>query len=62
MHGVYAATATTALTAQNTLGVVDIHHVPSTFVQKQLETTLADIEIDVFKTGEYMTACLIFIS
>jgi hypothetical protein len=51
-HGCYALTATTALTAQNTLGVQDIHVVPTEFVRKQIETGLEDIGTDVVKLGE----------
>ncbi|KAL8896064.1 MAG: hypothetical protein Q9207_007888, partial [Kuettlingeria erythrocarpa] len=44
-------TATTALTAQNTLGVSDIHYVPSTFVSKQIDACFDDIGVDVVKIG-----------
>ena len=44
-------TATTALTAQNTLGVDDIHNIPSSFVGKQIDACASDIGIDVVKTG-----------
>ncbi|KAK8015662.1 hypothetical protein PG991_008550 [Apiospora marii] len=50
-HGCYAMTATTALTAQNTLGVDDIHHVPVDFVKKQIDAVFKDIKPDVIKTG-----------
>lgn len=52
-HGVYAMTATTALTAQNTLGVEDVHIVPAEFVAKQLRQVLGDIGCDVVKMGMY---------
>lgn len=45
-------TATTALTAQNTKGVKDIHHIPASFVEKQIEACVEDIGVDVVKTGE----------
>lgn len=48
-------TATTALTAQNTLGVQDIHEVPPTFVQKQIRACFEDIGVDVVKTGTSST-------
>lgn len=51
-HGCYAMTATTALTAQNTLGVYDIHPVPTDFLKKQLDACFDDIGVDVVKTGE----------
>ena len=51
-YGCYAMTATTALTAQNTTGVFDIHHTPPEFVKKQIELVLEDIGVDVVKTGK----------
>jgi hydroxymethylpyrimidine/phosphomethylpyrimidine kinase len=45
-------TATTALTAQNTTGVFDIHHVPADFLRKQIDACIDDIGVDVVKTGE----------
>jgi hydroxymethylpyrimidine/phosphomethylpyrimidine kinase len=44
-------TATTALTAQNTLGVQDIHHIPPRFLQKQIDAVCDDVGVDVVKTG-----------
>jgi hydroxymethylpyrimidine/phosphomethylpyrimidine kinase len=51
MHGCYALTATTALTVQNTMGVQDVHVIPATFLKKQLEAVLEDVEVDVIKVG-----------
>lgn len=45
-------TATTALTAQNTTGVADIHHIPPEFVRKQIDAVFSDIHPGVVKTGE----------
>lgn len=50
-HGCYAMTATTALTAQNTLGVFDIHYTPSEFVGKLIHLCISDVGVDVVKTG-----------
>ena len=44
-------TATTALTAQNTLGVNGIHEIPSNFVEQQIKACIDDIGVDVVKTG-----------
>jgi ATP-dependent RNA helicase DDX5/DBP2 len=44
-------TATTALTAQNTLGVHDIHHTPPAFLKKQIDAVCEDVGVDVVKTG-----------
>ena len=52
-HGCYALTATTGLTAQNTLGVQDIHVVPAAFVRKQIKAALEDIGADVVKLGRF---------
>jgi hydroxymethylpyrimidine/phosphomethylpyrimidine kinase len=51
-HRCYALTATTALTAQNTLGVQDIHITPPEFVGKQINACLEDVGADVVKMGE----------
>ncbi|KAL2112122.1 hypothetical protein VUR80DRAFT_8490 [Thermomyces stellatus] len=50
-HGCYAMTATTALTAQDTTAVYDIHHVPPQFVARQIETCIKDIGQDAVKIG-----------
>ncbi|KAF2241582.1 hypothetical protein BU26DRAFT_535276 [Trematosphaeria pertusa] len=55
-HGCYAMTATTALTAQNTLGVYDIHHTPPPFLRKQIDACIDDIGVDVVKTGMLASA------
>jgi len=57
--GSYGASVITALTAQNTLGVSGIHPVPAEFVAKQIEAVLADIPIDVVKTGMLFSAEII---
>ena len=44
-------TATTALTAQNTLGVRGVHHTPPDFVKQQIDACFEDIGVDVVKTG-----------
>ena len=49
--GGFAATAITALTAQNTLGVHDVYPVDIAFVQKQMRVVLEDIGADCLKTG-----------
>ncbi|MDP6352209.1 MAG: bifunctional hydroxymethylpyrimidine kinase/phosphomethylpyrimidine kinase [Alphaproteobacteria bacterium] len=49
--GGYAATAVTALTAQNTEGVFAVHDVPADFVARQMAVVLDDIGADAIKTG-----------
>jgi hydroxymethylpyrimidine/phosphomethylpyrimidine kinase len=51
MLGGYAATAITALTAQNTLGVQGVMPVPPEFIRSQITSVLTDIGADVIKTG-----------
>jgi len=53
-------TATTALTAQNTRGVFDIHHTPPEFVKKQIDLVLDDVGADVVKTGKFRIAGLMY--
>jgi hydroxymethylpyrimidine kinase / phosphomethylpyrimidine kinase / thiamine-phosphate diphosphorylase len=57
--GSYAASAITALTAQNTRGVAAIHPVPASFVAEQMEAVLSDIHIDVIKTGMLPSAGIV---
>jgi hydroxymethylpyrimidine/phosphomethylpyrimidine kinase len=49
--GAYAMTAVTALTAQNTTGVVAIHEAPPDFVVEQIAVVADDIGADAVKTG-----------
>lgn len=50
-HGIYASSAITALTAQNTTGVKDVLAVPPDFLAKQLDCVLEDIFPDAIKIG-----------
>ncbi len=49
--GGYAATAITALTAQNTCGVYGVMPVPTAFIRRQMQVVLADLGADAVKTG-----------
>lgn len=49
--GGFSATAITAVTAQNTLGVHAVHALPPEFVRAQIEAVLDDIGADAIKTG-----------
>lgn len=49
--GAYAATAITALTAQDTLGVHEVLPVPAAFIARQINLVLDDIGADAIKTG-----------
>lgn len=57
--GSYAASVLTALTAQNTQGVSAIHGLPPSFVIEQMDTVLADIPVDIIKTGMLHTPAII---
>lgn len=58
-HGVYAMSAITALTAQNTTGVSDIMEVTPEFLGKQLDSIFEDIFPDAVKTGMVASSELI---
>ena len=47
----FAATVITATTAQNTQGVFDIHPLPISHIEKQLDAVLSDIEFKAVKIG-----------
>jgi hydroxymethylpyrimidine kinase/phosphomethylpyrimidine kinase len=53
--GVYGLSVPTAITAQNTQGVTDIHYLPPEFFSRQLDTIFKDIIPDAFKTGMLST-------
>ncbi len=55
-HGVYAMSAITALTAQNTTGVTDIMGVEAAFLGSQLDSIFTDIYPDAIKTGMIFSA------
>lgn len=50
-NGVYAMSAITALTAQNTTGVTDIMEVTPKFLEEQIDSIFTDIRPDAIKTG-----------
>lgn len=58
-HGVYAMSAVTALTAQNTTGVRAIQESTPEFLQQQLDAVFTDIFPDAVKIGMVSSAALI---
>ncbi|GAA0800996.1 bifunctional hydroxymethylpyrimidine kinase/phosphomethylpyrimidine kinase [Faecalicatena orotica] len=58
-NGVYAMSAVTALTAQNTTGVAGIMVVETEFLKKQIDCIFTDIRPDAVKIGMVPTAGLI---
>ena len=57
--GVHGASALTALTAQNTLGVDGVHVVPPDFVLAQMQAVARDLEIGAIKIGMLATSGVI---
>ena len=58
-NGVYAMSAITALTAQNTTGVTGIMEVTPSFLAEQLDCIFTDIFPDAVKTGMVSSSGLI---
>lgn len=58
-NGVYAMSAITALTAQNTTGVTGIMETTPEFLREQLDNIFTDIRPDAVKTGMVSSAELI---
>ncbi len=59
VNGVYAMSAITALTAQNTTGVTAIQESTADFLAAQLDAIFTDIEPDAVKIGMVSSAALI---
>lgn len=57
--GGYAMTVITALTAQNTRGVEGVMDVPVTFIEKQFQAVVSDMEVDAVKTGMLFSSPII---
>ncbi len=57
--GVYGMSAITALTAQNTVGVQGVFEVPADFIALQINSVMADIGADVWKTGMLSSSVII---
>lgn len=56
MRGVFGTSVITAITAQNTLGVWDIHSVPLATIESQIKAIAEDFQISAFKVGMLGTA------
>lgn len=54
--GCYGMSVITALTAQNSVGVQDIHPAPPSFVREQLHSVLLDLGADAVKIGMLFSA------
>ncbi len=53
--GVYGASAITAVTAQNTLAVTDVHNIPPPTVGAQIKAVLDDLDVGAVKIGMLST-------
>ncbi|MBN1929642.1 MAG: bifunctional hydroxymethylpyrimidine kinase/phosphomethylpyrimidine kinase [Chlorobiaceae bacterium] len=50
-HGCYGLSVITAVTAQSTMGVADVHPIPPAFIARQFGTIVSDIRVDAVKIG-----------
>lgn len=57
--GAFGTSVITAVTAQNTVGVTDVHVVPTATVTAQLDAVLDDLPVAATKTGMLATATLV---
>ena len=57
--GSYAASAITAITVQNTMGVSAVHNVPVEIIKGQISAVLSDIGADAVKIGMLSNAGLV---
>ena len=57
--GVFGTTAITAVTVQNTVGVTDVHAVPSDIVRAQIHAIASDFDVRACKTGMLATRELV---
>lgn len=58
-HGVYGTCAITAVTAQNTLGVISWEALSADLVTAQIEAVVDDIGVDAVKTGMLANAAVV---
>lgn len=56
---VYGASALTAVTAQNTLGVTAVHELPVDVVRAQIDAVATDLGMNAVKTGMLSSAAII---
>lgn len=52
---VFGMSVITSVVAQNTLGVQNVHHLPVSFIDEQLESVFSDIVPDAIKSGMIAT-------
>lgn len=59
VNGVYASTAITSITAQNTLGVQAVYNLPDDIIYQQIQSVMTDIGAEIVKTGMLSTVSII---
>ena len=57
--GVFGASALTAITAQNTVGVTAVHEIPTEVISAQIDAVITDIGADAIKTGMLSSSAII---
>ena len=57
--GVHGTCAITAITAQNTVTVSDIHEVPIAMIRAQIDAVMTDMDVAAAKTGMLATSAII---
>lgn len=57
--GCYAMSAITAITVQNTLGVSEVHPIPESIIEGQINAVLSDIGADAIKIGMLHSSAVI---
>ena len=58
-HGVFGMSAITAITAQNTLGVITAAPLPADLITAQIEAIVSDIGVQAAKTGMLANAAIV---
>ena len=58
-HGVYGTSVLTAVTAQNTTGVIDIQELPPEIIANQIKAVMEDMPVKAVKTGMLSSSTII---
>ncbi|MDE3034936.1 MAG: bifunctional hydroxymethylpyrimidine kinase/phosphomethylpyrimidine kinase, partial [Nitrospirota bacterium] len=58
-NGVYAMSAITSITAQNTNGVVSVHDLPIKVIEAQIDAVFEDFDVAAVKTGMLSSAQIV---
>ena len=58
-QGVFGLSAVTAVTAQNSVGIMAVHGLPADMVVKQIKAVVSDIGVHAAKTGMLFSAAVV---